>query len=603
MKYILQNIPFFVALGVLGAVLVTVFFTRMTSTEHKKSLRHEFCFCSLLCLLTLLCDCLFFASIIHQKTLEFIALHGYFWGTFVAITSYIFAMLAFTGLFICLRALPLAGKGLMWLTWCLITIPIRLYYLVTGLMPSGLDVMNLFTVKLHTTLDTLSTFLNISNIFAASFPNIVIIAVMYIIFRQKLSQSFKLSAFFIGLLIFTVYCINPKGDSVLRDSMGSSIRLVRGVILGFRNYFIPRENFYSDMLQDKPHNNVVFILDESIRGDYLTINNPNIDTTPKLAQYIYDYPDNIFNYGLMLSAATTSFASRITLMTALNRLPDTDMDEFKKPTIFDIAKANNYKTILINIQGDLPDGTFRAPDMSKADEIYLSGNDFEKVTGDGDMDAAAFLHKRLLEENRLFIFIEKQGAHVPYQKRYPAGEAQHNIFKPSLEPDEWYSVQKRSKIINSYKNAVRYNIDGFFAQLFGDDITSLKNCTIIYTSDHGQSFMEYGQPESHGTTYLEQAIVPFMVFSTDSWVLENLKRPAEIPYTLHHMNIAPTLRAILCRDSEYDSGMYSSLLSKEFRKPKLSYIMRGSPIDCELSPEISSDTNGKIILPLDKYMY
>ena len=287
-----------------------------------------------------------------------------------------------------------------------------------------------------------------------------------------------------------------------------------------------------------------------------------------------------------------------------NEWPDKNLESFKRPTIFDIAKANGYRTILINIQGDLPDLVFREIDMKKADEVYLSDEAFNFYTDDADSNAACFLNKRLTQEKGLFIFLEKRGAHTPYQKRYPINEPEHNIFRPSLEAGELYEVPKRRKIINSYKNTLRYNIDNFFKNLLGDAPKKLRDCTIIYTSDHGQSFMEYGQLESHSTYYLEQAIVPFLIFSTDSWVLENLIRPESIPFTLHHMNITPTIQSILCKDLNNISGEYSSLVSaKTFRRPPLVYTIAGVPWNCELSGPISTDKNGKIILPVDKYIY
>ena len=116
--------------------------------------------------------------------------------------------------------------------------------------------------------------------------------------------------------------------------------------------------------------------------------------------------------------------------------------------------------------------------------------------------------------------------------------------------------------------------------------------------------MEDGQINSHGTGLFEQTIVPFLIFSTDSWVLENLKRPNEIPFTLHHMNIAPTIQSILCKDLNYHSGDYSSLVSVEdFKKPPLVYISKGTTWDGEISSPVSVDENGKIILPVEKYMY
>ena len=70
------------------------------------------------------------------------------------------------------------------------------------------------------------------------------------------------------------------------------------------------------------------------------------------------------------------------------------------------------------------------------------------------------------------------------------------------------------------------------------------------------------------------------------------------------MNIAPTIQSILCQDLEYVSGEYSSLVStKEFHKPPLIYISRGDPWDCELSKPVSINEDGKIILPVEKYLY
>ena len=605
MKYFLSNIPFFITLGILGLTLGIIFLSPLTSPEHKKSLKDSFIFCLTLCAMTLVADICFFFTPFVEGTRNFAALHGYFWGNFVAVTSNIFALLAFTGLFMFLGAVPFCGKLLHWFVWCVLTIPTRMYYLVTGIMPNPQDILNLFGVKPQTAFDTITTFLSAENIIAACLPNIIVIVVMCLIFRKRCTESFRGSKLAVGILIFAAYCVNPKGDSVLRDSMGYSLRLLRGAAVSCANYFIPREKFAANSLRSAPADNIVLILDESIRGDYLSINNPDINTTPRLAKYVQDYPDNLFNYGLMMSTATTSFASRIALMTALTNIPSEKQEEYKNPTILDIAKANGYKTILMNVQGDLPDMVFRAADVEEADENYLNGSEFVSLTDNRiDFKAADFLRKRLTEEHGLFIFLEKIGTHVPYQKRYPVDDPAQNIFEPCLQLDEFYSVPKRMQIINSYKNALRYNIDGFFAHLFGENPMSFKDCTIIYTSDHGQSFMEYGQLESHSTTYLEQTLVPFLIFSTDEWVLGRLRKPSDVSCTLHHLNIVPTLRSVLCRDEDYDSGVYSSLVySGEFRKPELRYILRGAPSNCELSDVISSDSDGKIILPTEKYMY
>ena len=206
-----------------------------------------------------------------ENTLNFAPLHGYFWGIFVAVTSNLFALSAFTGLFMFLQAVPVFGAALMWLAWCVLTIPTRMYYLVTGIMPNSLDILNLFGVKPQTAFDTIATFLSVKNVIAACLPNAIVFAVMCLIFRKKRAESFRLYKLAVGGLIFAAYCINPKGESVLRDSMGYSLKILKGAMVSCVNYFIPREKFTADVLRKAPADNVVLILDESIRGDYLTV--------------------------------------------------------------------------------------------------------------------------------------------------------------------------------------------------------------------------------------------------------------------------------------------------------------------------------------------
>ena len=82
-------------------------------------------------------------------------------------------------------------------------------------------------------------------------------------------------------------------------------------------------------------------------------------------------------------------------------------------------------------------------------------------------------------------------------------------------------------------------------------------------SDHGQSFQEDGQLEPHSSQYVEQALVPFVVFSTAPWVLEHLRRPEEIKGTLSQLNIYPTLTSIFERRREVRREGFLSLFWPE----------------------------------------
>lgn len=577
-----------------------------------KYVKDNLIFCFILCLLTLLTDYIFFRSFFLDGFRDFYETYK-LWGVFVFSTVTIFIMLVFTGIFSALRAIPFIGKILMWLSWIIMTLPFRLFYSVVGQYPTSQDIFNLFNVKIDTTLDTLFATVNFHDILRATLPSIIIIIVINLFSRishikkgLQVNADFKtrISLIMTGLLIAAGFYLSiGKRTDILRDTMSRSLIILQQTADNLKYYYIEREYNLASVTRKNPIDNIIFILDESIRGDYISINNPQINTTPRLVKYLRDYPENIFNYGIALSAATVSFPSRTAIITCLDSLPDLNMLTFKNPTLFDIAKANGYKTILMNVQGDFPDIVLRASDIARINEIYLASGDFDgNHNYNADMNAARFIRERLKNEKGLFIFLEKVGAHIPYENRYPSDKPEHQIFMPKLAKNDFNLFdRKRKEVINSYKNAIRYNLDNFFAALFGENPLELQDCTIIYTSDHAQSLMEYGQKETHGTGYFEQAIVPFLIFSTDDFVLENLLRPDKISGSLTHMNISPTILSIILRDLEKYNNSLVSL--KEWHNPPLIYLKTGTLWDGIISAPVSADFDGKIILDKEKYLY
>ena len=608
-QYIIHNIPFLVGIIVLIAFLWYVFM-RSSSKEY---IRNNIFFCFLLCVMTLLTDCIFFWPVFTDGFAEFYELYK-LWGVFVFITSTLFIMAAFAGVFAALRAIPLFGTLSMWLLWLIMTLPFRLYYASVNQYPTVQDVVNLLTVKLDTTLDTLSASLRVTGVLRAVLPAVLTLAAVKLfraLTKIRVNPNWKMrgSLILTGLLIAFAYHWGMSGraaELVVRDSMSRSFYVLKNTVNSFNSYLIEREYLPSEPALRKPDDNVVFILDESVRGDYLSINNPEINTTPGLSKYMHDYPENIFNYGIMLSAATVSFPSRSAIIAGIDSLPDKELQTFRNPTVFDIAKANGYRTILINVQGDFPDIVLRESDMKRIDEVYLASGDFDGYRNyNADMNAAGFIRKRLNSEKGLFIFLEKVGAHILYENRYPGEETEHQIFMPKMRKNDFSLYdRKRIEVVNSYKNCLCYNIDRFFKALFGENPLMLENCTIIYTSDHGESLMEYNQTDSHGTGYFEQALVPFLIFSSNKWVLDNLLRPDEIHGSLTHLNIPPTISAIISRDLNYSSGAYNSLVSVEsWNNPPLVYLKHGALWDGQISEPVSADSNGKIILRREKYLY
>ena len=224
--------------------------------------------------------------------------------------------------------------------------------------------------------------------------------------------------------------------------------------------------------------NVVMLVDESIRGDYVDFT-PGNTLTPRLAEH----RDRIVDFGLATSGSTCSLYSNVMFRFAAARR-DLGGPLRANPTIWQYAKAAGYRTVFIDAQAAF------VKDPGKL-HSFMTLQEFGDIDGFYNMQndvPAPELDFRLLEviaeelksDRPVFIYAIKNGVHFPYDMVYPAAGAP---FEPTMTTSPEDSTAAR---VNSYRNALRHNVDGFFARLFSD--IDLADTSIIYTSDHGQVF-------------------------------------------------------------------------------------------------------------------
>lgn len=524
-----------------------------------------------------------------------------FWG---------FSLTASTALLLAIRLIPLVGHILWWGIWGGLTVSVQLYYSVMKKLPTAADLHSLFTCSLGVTKGTVLPLLSPWAVIRGVFPTLLIVVVSLAgtralslggggILEGTLPARAHVFLALLAVGIFFLYNWRPLGHQFAVDAMGYALNLLRDYLQERRYYAIPRQA-YAGPARHTPQDNILLVLDESVRGDYISINNPLLDTTPKLEGYLRDYPENFLNYGLMLASGTYSFLPRNVLLTGVAEMPDTRLTSQTNPTLFQIAKGNGYRTMFLNLWGaNLPDVVFRKEDIDTVDELYAGFQEFSDDILSADFKAAEYLNERFRREKGLFVFLMPRGIHSPYEEQYPDAQ-EHCHYAPRMKRGEWYSPQKRREHVNSFKNAVRYHVDGFFEALLGKDPELLKCCTVFWTSDHGQSLMEDGQLESHGSKYLEQALVPFLIFSTEPWVMARIRKP--VLGTLSHMNINPTVRSLLERVEDRSAGAYRSLFSPgPWSYPPLGYIGGGSL--WKESPQNVVSVNGQLVLRTEKYLY
>jgi glucan phosphoethanolaminetransferase (alkaline phosphatase superfamily) len=294
----------------------------------------------------------------------------------------------------------------------------------------------------------------------------------------------------------------------------------------FTSYRGPRKTVYPSSDQ-APVNNIIFIVDESVRCDHLSLNGYARPTTPLLDEL--QKSGSLYNWGPSASNGTSSLNANLMLITGIKELPDVDQNIWKQPTIFQYAKSARYNTFLIDVQMNKL-WQMRESDLNFVDHWYRP-DDFTGGVAEQDIDLAAAKIIRKTVENSTgnFIWINKMGLHFPYPTRFPKSKA---VWQPVLQSDS-YDYRKKEELINSYDNGLTYNLDNFFRILIGPD--GLPDGTIlVYTSDHGQTLSENGESWPHSGNTRNEACVPLFIISPKQLHLDTA-------YKASHANIFPTL--------------------------------------------------------------
>jgi len=318
-------------------------------------------------------------------------------------------------------------------------------------------------------------------------------------------------------------------------------------------YYLSNKLYYGERetIKDKvslvdeqtKYKNIIFIVDESIGGKYLSINGYEKETTP----YLKSIDKEFINLGLASSGANCSASSNLILMSGIqfNQLPDKENRALKKPTIFQYAKKAGYKThyisgqsIGLNLQNHMSEYDLKyIDDLSQRKEEYSNKSMPEE-------NIILKTSKILKGDDKNFIFIVKHGAHFQWEGSYPESE---RYFLPTLEETDALSLEEKPKALNSYLNAVRYNVDLFFKYFLKHiNFFERDDTLIIYTSDHGQSILEQGRTSTHCDSTnppLTQGIVPLLLFtSKDDKLLKNVDFK---PNHYTHYEIFPTIQKLM----------------------------------------------------------
>lgn len=281
---------------------------------------------------------------------------------------------------------------------------------------------------------------------------------------------------------------------------------------------------------------LVFIIDESITGDKLSLNGDSVNTTP----YLLSKKHLLINFGNACAITNFSAGSNALLLTGIRveNLPDIEKTALKSPTLFQFAKKAGYSTYYIDAQmvGPGLQNYMSINDLPFIDHFVRIADSLpRKRYFERDMEVVNWIHKISKSKEKTFIVINKAGAHWPYGRTFPKDSA---VFKPFVQRNAMVKDPNRTR--NAYYNSIRWTVDTFWKRLI-KKIKRKDSTLIVYTSDHGQDLSGSGNQISHATvvnTKMSEVTVPLWIYDKTHYVPKNFK-PLQTTYS--HQQIFPSL--------------------------------------------------------------
>jgi len=280
----------------------------------------------------------------------------------------------------------------------------------------------------------------------------------------------------------------------------------------------------------RPTNNIVVIVDESIRGDHLSLNGYERQTTPYLEEL--DQAGWVTNWGVIVSAGTCTVLSNPVILTGVPVQPEgrgqIENKTLNYPTLLHYARMRGYTTYYIDAQERFLWNGLKIEDLPIIDHWVNE----DQLVEDRDIDfrAADMVVDVVTHSTGNFILLNKNGVHFLYEKNYPPEE---KIWSPVPEGEDFYEGYPQL-VKNSYDNGIRYNLEGFFRHLVPPGSDVLEHAVFLYTADHGQTLYETNVDWLHCGYTSPEARVPL-------FMLGKLPVKPDTAYKANHSNILPTV--------------------------------------------------------------
>jgi glucan phosphoethanolaminetransferase (alkaline phosphatase superfamily) len=137
------------------------------------------------------------------------------------------------------------------------------------------------------------------------------------------------------------------------------------------------------------------------------------------------------------------------------------------------------------------------------------------------------------------------------------------------------SATGREKLVNTYDNGIRFQVDEFFRVFVSD--TANQNYVILYTSDHGQTLAEHGQVYTHAKPDKVIVDVPEFLLVGERYGKKGLLAGIRPGIRVSHLNNFATLLDLMGVPMSLRVRLYDqSIFSLTTEDNRMRYYMSGS---------------------------
>ena len=254
--------------------------------------------------------------------------------------------------------------------------------------------------------------------------------------------------------------------------------------------------------------NVVVVIGESLRRDYMHCYGYPLENTPKLDSLITE--GSMIAYSNVISPAAGTVESLTKVLTYLSL--ESQGAWYDYPSLTNVLARSGYDTYWVSnqeITGEYVQPVnviARMANHVRYIKMRTVASDWKALGSGGyDMEVLPYLHKSdSLQGQSVAQFVHLIGSHTDYAQRYPDDYDRFSSQDITARGDK--------RCIAEYVNSIYYNDDvvASIANHYHDE-----KAIVFYFSDHGEALFDVpGKPKllGHGLPLKSNVEIPFMVY-------------------------------------------------------------------------------------------